>query len=269
MAVHRGFIGANVVACYDEASGGGDMFDINAPRNAPAKSPASHLDKIIWHQDLFQYEIAAGPADVTINHTALAGKTTTYNVAAGGYYVGAPTPSSISFSVQGDTRETNIAVLAHGLGYVPKFMAALSGRRLPDGYIVQLVGGKYRRVSAWADATYIYLRESAVSGADGDALPAVSLTYRVMVFALPTPSPSEPMFGMASGILTVARGIIRTSRKYLRRTGSGDSPFAMNLGPTMDIKNGGSRTASGGVVVSEARYNGSMAAPPYISVGVD
>jgi hypothetical protein len=265
----RGFQSAGVVACFDEPNQTGAIGDLNAPRNAPAKSPQDHLDKMIFHSALFQYEIVAGTTDVTVNHTALAGKTTTWALPAGGMWgPGAPPPNSITFVTIGDTRQTDIQIFNHGLGYIPKFMVSLDGRRLPDGYMVQLQGGgEYRRVSAWANASSIFLRESAVSS--NAALSGVSRTYKVMVFANRAPNPSRPLFGKEGARLTLARGIIDSGNKYLRRTGVGDTPFALNLGPTIDIRNGGSRTASGGVVVSEPRYNGSMVAPPFTSVGVD
>lgn len=271
----RGFKNEGIVACFDRTPGVpspsfDQTFDINHPENAPAKSPASHLAKLIWHSALFQYEIAAGPVDVTVNHEALAGLTTTWTLPPGGSWGGdAGGTGSISYNVAGQTRERNIVLLNHGLGYVPKFMVSLSGRRVPDGYIVQLVGGNYRRASMWADATNIYLREAAASGAAGNDLPAVSLTYRVMVFRTRAPDPAKALWSGSGSGMQLARGIIDTARKYLRRTGAGDSPFAMNLGRTMDVQNGGTRTASGGVIVSEPRYGGSMPAPPYISVGVD
>lgn len=269
MAVFRGFIAADIVACYEEAPGGGDIFDINAPRNAPAKFPFAHLDKLSWHSDFFHYEVAAGPVDVPVNHAALAGKTTTWSLPAGGNWIGVPAPNSISFVTQGDSRETSIAIFAHGLGVIPKFIVSLNGRRVPDGYMVQLAGGNYRRVSVFADETHIWLRESAVSGAAGDPLPAVTLTYRVMVFSARGKDPAKPLFGRSGNVVSIARGLIKTTERYLRRTGAGDTPFALNLDKTMDIRNGGGRTGSGGIAVSEPRYNGTMPAPPFISVGVD
>lgn len=267
----RGFPIESVVACFEEPNSIGAIDDFNSSRNSPVKSPELHLDKITFHSELFQYEIAAGPTDVTVNHIALAGKTTTWSLPAGGSFVGTPVPGAITMTVQGDVRVTDIALFNHSLGYIPKFMVSLSGRRVPDGYIVQQSGGKHRRVSIWANTTYIYIRETAISGAAGDDLGATSLIYKVMVFKNTAQTPSLPLFGkdISNINVIIARGIINTAKKYLRRTGSGDTPFSLNLGKTMDISNGGVRTASGGVIVSEARYNGSMSAPSYISVGVD
>ena len=261
---------ADVVACFDEAAGGGDIHYLSSPCNAPAANPAAHLDKVIWHSALFQYEVAAGPTNVTINHTALATKDTWHTVSTGGYNPAGPSPSgsTIGFVVIGDVRTSDILLYTHGLGYVPKFMVALDGRRVPDGFMVQIdANGGHRRVSVFATTTGIYLRENAIS-TDID-LVAISKTYKVMVFRTRAPNPSLPLWSGNGSDMQLARGIIDTSRRYLRRTGAGDSPFALNLGPTLDVKNGGARSASGGVVVSDPRYDGAMAAPSYVSVGVD
>lgn len=270
MPLRGGFYDATgVVACYEEASGGGDIRYISSPRNAPAANPAAHLDKLIWHSALYQYEIAAGPVDVSVTHTALATKDTWHTVSTGGYDPAGPSPSgsTIGFLIKGDSRVTDILLYTHGLGYVPKFMVSLDARRVPDGFIVQSnANGCYRRVSVFATPTGIYLREHAVS--TDINLAAVSKTYRVMVFRTRAPDPAKALWSGSGASMQLARGIIDTTRRYLRRTGAGDSPFALNLGPTIDIKNGGARSASGGVVVSDPRYNGSMAAPAYVSVGV-
>lgn len=270
MAVIRGFDADGIVACFEEEPGGGAMFDIDAPRNAPAKTPSDYLSSLIWHQDLFQYEIAAGPTDVLVNHTALATKDTYITVSLGGMGSGpfAPSGSTIGFLIQGDTRHTDILLYTHGLGYVPKFMVALSGRRLPDGYTVQIDGsGGHRRASVYATTTGIYLREYAVSTSID--LVATSLTYRVMVFRTRAPDPGLPLFAGDGSGMQLGRGVINTTRKYLRRTGAGDTPFSFNMGRTIDIKNGGVRSATGGTTVSEPRYDGSMSAPAYVAVGVD
>lgn len=264
----RGFIAQDIIACFDEPSSSGDVFDINAARNAPAKTPADHLDDLTWHSACFQYEVAAGPVDVTINHASLASKAEYYGVVYNGGSVVSPTPTGVAFLVNGDQRTTDILLYTHGLGYVPKAMVVYDGRRLPSGYTIQSQsGGRSRRVSFYVTSTGVYLREHATSGAS--SLSAVSITYTVLVFRTRAPDGGLPLFGYDGSDLVLARGIINSSRRYLRRTGSGDSPFSLNMGPTIDIDNGAVRTASGGVVVSDADYGGSMAAPSYVSVGVD
>jgi hypothetical protein len=262
----RGFQTADIIACFDEAAGGGTWNDINAPRNAPAKTPGAYLDKLYWHSDCFQYEIAAGPTDVTINHTALATKTEYHGVIWNAGSFVSPTPQGVAFAVQGDQRSTDILLLTHGLGYVPKAMVVLDDRMLPAGYLIQNGASGSRMVSVFATTTGIFLREHAVSGPSN--LAAISKTYTVMVFRTRAPDPAEPLFGFDGSDMVLARGIVDSSRRYLRRTGVGDSPFSLNMGPTLDIDNGGVRSATGGTVVSESRYGGSMAAPSHVQVGV-
>ncbi|WEK05784.1 MAG: hypothetical protein P0Y65_05875 [Candidatus Devosia phytovorans] len=265
----RGFDTEGVVACFDEMPGGGAVFDIDAPRNAPVKNPAQHLDKIVFHSDFDQYEIAAGPVDVSINHAALPTKTTVIGVSSGGGGWGPVFTPAVSVEIISDFRQTNTLLFAHDLGYVPKFMIALAGRRVPDGYVVQNAAGSYRRrVAFWANSTGIFVRDSASAAAV--ACPAITLDYRVLVFRNSEADPAKPLFSGGPGEpLILARGVIDSSKKYLRRTGVGDTPFAQNLGRTLDCNNGSMASASGGVVITEAGYGGSLPAPPFISVGVD
>lgn len=264
MAVFRGFTAEGIVACFEEAPGGGDMFDIDAPRNAPAKSPELHLDKLIWHSALSQYEVALGPVDVTVNHTALAGKTAYRGVSFGAGPL--DTGGGISVTLIGDLRTSDISIGAHGAGGVPKVMLAYGGRILPAGYVVQQGAGQSRTISPWADASNVYIREFAVSS--DVALGAVSFTYQLLVLRKRSANPALPLFSGGSAGLQMGRGIIDSSREYLRAVGFGDSPFSLDNGFGIDAENGRLRTAAGGVVVTESGYSGSMPAPPFVQVGV-
>lgn len=268
----RGFTSQGVIACFDEPDTTGESTDWFAPRNAPARDPISHLPRLTFHSSAFQYEIAAGPVNVTINHTALAGRTgyvgITYN---GGWSVdGTANPASengVVFPRYGQTRQTDITLFVHNLGYVPKVMVTVGGRNLVNGQVVQsLSGDRVRTVSIHVTTTTVFLREVAVSNAS--ALTAMSLQYTVLVFRNRPPNPAQPLWGFDGQDLVIARDIIRSSRRYLRRVGVGDSPFSINLGRTIDIRNGGVRSATGGSISSETSYNGSFAAPPFLQVGV-
>lgn len=270
----RGFKDHNLVACFDRRAGilepsFENTFNIDHPQNAPAKTPADYLDLITFHSRCFQYEVAFGPTDVPITHAALAAKLNRMGVDGDGGFVppgsGLATPS-VGIEVWGDQRATDILLVNHGLGYVPKFMVALDGRRLPDGWQLQYDGsGGCRQVSAFATSSSIYLRETALSG--GATLAAMSATYRVFVFRTRAPEAGVPLLGNPGGNLVLARGVINSARRYLRN-GAADSPFALNIGPTLDIANGAARSASGGVVVNEPDYTGSMLAPAFRAVGV-
>lgn len=244
------------------------MFDLNAPRNAPAKNPEQHLDRITFHSSFFQYEVAAGPVSVGITHSVLPTKTTVIGLSGEGGSWGLPRAPSISVTIYGADRNSDILLFTHNLGYVPRFMVSLSGRRVTDGHIIQNASDHRRRVSVWASSTGIYLRESCTTG-QADC-PAITLTYRVMVFRESRAEPVKRLFsGGPSQPLVLAKGVIDSSKKYLRRTGAGDTSFAQNLGRTLDCNNGAIASASGGVITAESGYGGSLSAPPFIAVGVD
>ncbi len=261
----RSFKDQNVVACFAEPSSVGSVFDINAFRNRPARDPGDYLDLLTFHSNCFQYEVAYGPVEVAVTHSALPVRSRFYGVKWDAGPIAGGGVAGVGFTVFGNSRETDILLASHGLGYVPKFMVALDGRRVPDGWQIQYdAASGARQVSVYATSSGIYLRETAMSGSA--ELPAIALSYRVYVFRTRAADPGQPMFGKLGSNLVLARGIVNSSRSYLRR-GASTSPFALNLGPTLDVNQGAVRSASGGVVVTEPGYAGSMAAPAFRSVG--
>lgn len=259
MSVFRGFPAQGVVACYDETPGGGDIEDFDAPRNAPAKFPEQYLDRVIWHSALSQYEVALGPISVPVTHTAFAGSTQTFSIIG---------DATVQLNVFGAQRTSDINLGAHGASGVPKIMLALSGRIIPEGFLVQNDGstGVSRFVAPWADSTNTYIRELAVSS--NSTLPAISLTYQLLVLRKRSADPLLPLFSGSSSSLQLGRGMIESSRSYLRKTGVGDSPFSLDNDIGIDAENGYVRSASGGVISTESGYTGSMPAPPFIQVGL-
>lgn len=193
-----------------------------------------------------------------VNHASLATKSE---------FVGVGGTPSVGVYIYGDIRVTNILIATHDLGYVPIAMVALNGRMLPSGFIVQThSSGGLREVSSWVDSNSVYLREVAIS--TNVALPATSLTYDVLVFRTREPDPYKPMFASFGGVIELARGTIDGSRKYAKQVSVGEAPYSINLGPTLDCANGRVRSATGGTVVSEAGYNGSMPTPPFRNIGI-
>lgn len=260
----RGNIFTGTVACFDEPNQIGDIFDINAPRNAPAKDPAANLTALSWHSDLFQYEVDT-EFSVTINHSALG--VTTYRIGSAGGGLPGGTPPAVYLDVYGDVRVTDINLGAHTAGASPIFMVALDGRMLPSGHLIQQdTTDTGRFVAPWVSASNVFLRETAMSGTN--ALAGTSRTYRVMVFRTRAKDPSKPLLAGDESGLQLARGIIDSSRKYAKQVAVGESPYAINLGPTIDCANGGVRTATGGLTFSEALYAGAMAAPAYRNIGL-
>lgn len=257
-----------VAAVFDEAGGGGDIEDINAPCNAPAKNPGANLSRVTWHIDFFQYEIAA-KATKSINHASLAGRTEYFGVSgSGGLINGSTTPpaSGISVQVRGQVRTTTITLLTHNLGYVPLFMVAYDGHSLPNGMIVQTQSSRGRMVSAFATSSIIGLREVAWSSQN--TLAAVTRSYEVMCFRNPQAVPGSPLMALSGTRLVIGGGKVDTSKQYLRRTRSGESSFDFDRAPTTAFANGGVRVVTGGAVIDDELYDGSFAGPSYIPVGI-
>lgn len=272
MPVIRGFVSANIVACFDETPGGGAMFDINAPRNAPAKSPHLHMDKIVWHSDFFQYESAPTPTEVSIIHAALAGFSKYYTIDPSNNWVNesntVPSPQyGPPFHVTGQFRETDITLVTHNLGYVPIYYVAVDGHVLTSGTRIQDQGGsRHRYISAFATSSIIGLHE--ITASDTTTTATLTKTYEVLAFRAPVADPNMPLFGKAGAVMTMSRGKIDSSKAYLRRTLPAESSFDLDLGRTLDIANGGVRIATGGTIISDDKYSGSFTAPPYVAVGI-
>lgn len=266
----RGFPGTNIVAAFTEPNTTGEIDDINAPRNAPAKTPHLFLPLVQWHVDFFQYELAAPVQTVGINHPALAGRTS-YWGPQDQFWIYSPIYTSlISYTVPGQTAVSEHLLYAHGLGYAPLAFVVWNGRTLMPGVAVQIESeGKTRFVSLYVTTYGVYLREVYTS--TSDALGGTTQYYQVMVFAVPVVNASLPLFGWEGPTdddIIVGKGKINTERQYLRRTAPGETPFAIDFGPTVDINSGRARIASGGVVTTEPGYAGGFGPPPFTSVGV-
>lgn len=255
MRVIRGFASENIVACFNETTGGGDILDINAPCNAPAKSPHLYLDRVYWHTDFNQLELALPEQVVTITHPALAGRT----IAAG--------TSRLPLSIRGNLGSFNHTLVTHNLGYTPLYMVAIGNYLLPSGHIIQAVDNlRFRNVCAYANGNIIGLRDFA--SASDVALPATSVQYRILIFKKAVSDPTKALMQFNGTTLSMARNKISSDHLYIRRTQPSESPYDLNLGPTIDITGGKTRVVTGGNVVSEPGYPGSFAGPPYVAVGI-
>ncbi|HEV7345788.1 MAG TPA: hypothetical protein VGN60_09190 [Devosia sp.] len=250
--VFRGI--GDVAACFEEPNTLGSELDIDAPRNTPMKDPINHLSAITWHSAFDQFELAVGPTDVVIGHTSLAPLSTVLGI------------GSLSYVVHGDRRETDILLVNHNQGYKPRAKVTIGGRVISAGQMIQDSTQYRRTISVFSTTTGVYLRETAYSS--DVELPAHNQSYRVYVFRQAQPTPGVPLFSKSGGVMTLARGMVRSDGKYLRRTGAGDEEFSLDSGPTLDVSNGHKRVANGGVLTTETGYNGSMAAPAYVQVGL-
>lgn len=270
MRVVRGFIDANIVACFEEASGGGDVFDLDAPRNAPAKNPIEHLEKVYWHSDFFQYEMLP-PVVVAINHTALDGFDRWYGCTTGltgaGYATSAAVPlaAGVPVRITGQSREMDITLYEHDLGYAPKYIIAAGNGSLGNGTVVQgSLNGPRRSVSAYSTSTKIGLFESALSTTT--TLPATTITYGLFLFKEPDIDPDKPLFGKVGDHLVLGRGKVDTRNDYLRRVLIGESSFDLNIGHTVEYTMGGSKQVIGDNSLVVGGYAGDFSGSTFVQV---
>ena len=263
MAVLRGFRDAGIVACFHEMQGGGGIYDLNAPRNAPAANPSANLSDVIWHSEFGQYELAMPEQVKTINHPAVSGRTRQYGI----HYRDGFDESDVgvNMSVAGRIATAEHTLVTHNLGYPPKVFAVYENHMLTTGEIVQRSDNRNRSVCLFVTNTIVGLREIGYS--DSNSLSAVTRTYRVLVFRDQAQDPGAPLFDGPNPV-RFSKGKIASDKSYLRKAGAGSSAYVLNQGPTLDVRNGRVRLATGGVIIDEAGYNGSMAAPQYKNVGL-
>lgn len=212
---------------YDEAAGGGAANDPNSARNAPLNNPVAHLDKIYFHSDLDYMEVH-DESDVLINH-ALVSTT------------GGPVGGSIQWGW--NTSAVDHLLYTHGLGYAPFALVSVGANIIWPGMPVQTDaggGGGGRYCSIYTTTTGVYLREFASIG--NAALPAISLTYKVLTFKNPTAGSGVQLidWNPGTGVFKAGKGKFDSSRKYLQVV-PGGSPLGLSYGRTIDLKNGAVR----------------------------
>lgn len=251
----HGFNAQNIVASWSEPNSEGDFRDIDAPRNAPAKNPVAHLDKVAFHSDFFLYEKAIDRI-VTVSHPSVPARSVDYG--GGG--------NRPIWRVHGNRVSATRLLLNHSLGYTPLVMVAYSGAMLVCGTVVQRTSAGARFVSVYADNNTVGLGEAAYS--TNQTLPAISRSYRVVVFRTPAPDPEKYQFSGNSDHFQIGRGVIDSDKSYLRRVDPSESDLDMDFGRTVDIKNGGARIVTGGNVQTDTYYNGSFAGGGFLPVDV-
>ncbi|WP_127142832.1 hypothetical protein [Pelagibacterium montanilacus] len=267
MSVLRGFPAQGVVAVFDEAPGGGAIGNFDAPRNAPAKDPGQHTDRVYWHSAFFQYQLAMPIQTVTVDHPALSGRQTFWGPSPWFNRQDSQVYSGLAYAVPGRTQAAEHTLVTHDLGFVPLAFVAWDDRMVMPGVAVQTAsGGRNRFVAPFSTSSIVGLRE--VFNASNNSLAAVSRTYQVLVFNVPEADAELPLFGRVGETIVLGRGKVDTSHYYLRQLGSGDSPFAIDIGRTVDIDNGRARIVTAGETVTEDGYGGSFAGSPFVSVGL-
>lgn len=245
------------VAVFDEVDTVSDPRDPNSSRNAPLNNPVAYLNRIRFHNEFDYYQVHS-ITDVTVNHAAVAGVTVTVSA----------TPP---FARNGQIVKSNLVLLNHGLPYRPSFMVASGGTLIGQASKIQVDGTwASRRVSPFATDTQIGMLDYGVSS--NTDLPAMSKTYRVVVFKRPeATSPWMEHIDPDAGIFILGYGKWNGSLRQLRTTLSGDaSPFDIPLGRTSDIRGGFSRTVlADGSTYTSPGYTGSFAGSASIECTVE
>lgn len=227
----RKFPAQGVVAIFDEPNQDGDVLDFDAPRNAPAKYPEDHLDKIFFHSGLNLLEVAA-EAMVTINHAS---------VAAGGSISGNAS-QSVVFSWAGAVADNLLLDISDlGLSEAPLVLVSQGDNVIWPGMPVQTdTGGRARYVTAYSTDTEVRLWESASKTAS--TLAAVSIDYNVIVLRPPPGDLNDLLdaFDETTGEYVMGMGRFSSLRRYLQ-IAPGGSPVGVPLGRTIDLDDGAPR----------------------------
>jgi len=251
----------DIVAIIESAPGGGRLTESSAPCNRPAVDPANWLANNKFNTAFDYYELLVPVQTVSITHALLATASNLVFSSIG-----------LSITIKGTQADRDIVLYAHGLGYVPTYMVAYNGARLPAGMHTIIRGSgttsqRSRAISHWADTTNIYLREHCTSG-DVD-LEADTLSYQVLIFTRPARDPLVQdllSYNDTTGVALIDHGRVRSDRHYLRKAIAAESSFDINLGATMDLNDGFVRVVTGGVIFDEPGYGGSWAGPPFVPV---
>ncbi len=265
----RAFPEAGVVALFDEAPGGGDPQDINAARNAPAKTPADWLPNVYFHSSLDYMETVFAD-DVVVNHPLI-------DVAPGSGF-----GNYVVFS--GDDEDH--ILYEHNLGYPPIALVATGSNIIWPGMLIHVDGGVnfWRYGTVYCDNNYVrlYVKTAVLSGNDA---PATNITYKVLVFKEQSPAGDKLIeFDASTGITKMGLGRFNAAAHYLQ-VASGGSPLGIAQGRTIDLNKGSIRafrpdgtyfqpagggqytiTPGSGSLGSAVTYGGSYAGPPAIQV---
>lgn len=244
------------VAIFEENGTTGDPEDPNSVRNAPLNNPLAHLAKMRFHNEFDYYQVHS-ITSVTITHPAVAGATT-------------PVAAVPSFTRLGQVVKSHIALVNHGLPYVPAYMIASNGCLIGQSSQLQIGATGSRMISPYATASQIVLLDVGISTAS--ALPAMNRTYQVIVFRQPVAdSPWMADLDPANDVLMLGYGKWRGNLRQLRRTLLADaSPFDVPLGATSGIGNGVSKTVlADGTTFAHPAYVGSFVGSPSIQCTVE
>lgn len=226
-----------VVASFDPIVTGnpdidGDPIELSSAQNAPAADPESWLSRINFHSE-FDYLAVANAGTITLSHTAIGAGTNTGD-------------GVVDSNFEYDTSSfTDWVLCAHGLGYAPVALVALTGKNayINPGYPIQMPvtsNGAVRFGCPWVDNTNLYLREYRAKGSSG--LAAIDITYNWLIFEQQPDASGDKVFEVQKDTGNVNMGFNRwqSTKRYLQIV-YGGTPFSLSRGRTMDAKNGAYR----------------------------
>jgi hypothetical protein len=222
----RAFPDAGIVALYEEPNTTGDFWDIDAPRNAPAKTPEDYFSSVYFHSQ-FDYMEVAQAGSVSVSHSTIAA-------------VSAPPDTTMSIVYGWASAVDDKLVASHSLGYEPFAIVAAAGKILAPGSMVQNnTGGRARYVTPYVTTTELRLWEAASK--TSSTLASTSITYDYILFKQPAGDENNILweFDPDTGLWQMGRGRFRTDRRYLQTNPS--SSLALNRGRNIDLKNGAPR----------------------------
>lgn len=239
------------VVIYEEAPGGGDPIDPNSLMNRPIISPMSWLPNVFFHSD-FDYYNTFIATTVSLSHPSRAAGSSN------------PTPNVARNSL---LYVSDYALLTHGLGYVPKFYAAIGGKMMPNTYPIQIDGtGAFRYVCVYATATQIRVYETAQTS-NVQSLSAATFNYQILIFAESNVDPSMDLLEIEPGAVNFGQGKFRDDRPPMRIAAVGETPFAQAETRTTAIRNGSTRSyLPNSGYVDAGPFNGSLPAPSFVNV---
>lgn len=224
-----------------------------APLDAPFTSPLQHLDKIKVHSAL-AYLQRHIEIDVTITHAAVA--------ASHGWDW---STFSNNWTPQAYTIDRLLGL--HNLGTIPICIVASGQGAVYPGVPVQSNGsGGTRYLEVYLTETEVRAVERVDSGTG--VLPAITLTYKLIVLRKPVPLPGEVFWAEAGRV----RGeTFDSDYHYLRAVATGESPYRLGASQQIDTARAVCRHVDAlGAVTHDfydaSRYNGSLTSVATIEV---
>lgn len=223
----RGNITAGEVALFDEPNQTGSVFDIDAARNAPLKTPASNLDKVYFHSALDYMEVLSETTE-TINHASVSGAASDPDAAE---------PMNFNKSQATHT----LVTFSPALSYVPDVLVVIDDNVMQPGMPIQSSGNNMRYAMPEVSTSAVKISEWSIVGTSG--LSAVSRTYKIIVLKRPPDASGKVLFDFdaSTGIVTMGLDKFDSSRRYLQVV-PGGSPFGITYGPSIDLNNGAPRS---------------------------